>query len=278
MTTRKPAVAGKFYPSSDKALKAEINQVFKKEKNSIRTELAGNKIFGGVSPHAGYMFSAYQAVHLFQIIKEMKTQPETFVILHPDHYGAGPGIALDEHDAWETPLGTVPLDLEFMKNLPYESSSLAHQSEHSGEVMLPFLQFFLSNPFQIVPVALTRQDYKNASELAKSMEKAAKDTGRNIFIIASSDFSHFVDPASGEKLDDMVLKQIRSWNTEEVYNTILKHNITVCGYGPIMALMEYTHNLATDPQNEILTRGHSGNVMPSNEVVDYVSMIFYDKT
>ncbi len=49
----------------------------------------------------------------------------------------------------------------------------------------------------------------------------------------------------------------------------------MCGYGPIMTLMEYAGGSNSDYKVEILARGHSGEVVPSHEVVDYISMILY---
>jgi AmmeMemoRadiSam system protein B len=43
-----------------------------------------------------------------------------------------------------------------------------------------------------------------------------------------------------------------------------------------MTLMEYAKLATKQPKAEILKIGHSGEVMPSNEVVDYVSILFYE--
>jgi hypothetical protein len=44
-----------------------------------------------------------------------------------------------------------------------------------------------------------------------------------------------------------------------------------------MTLIEYSKLVAKNPKAEILKIGHSGEVIPSDEVVDYVSMLFYDE-
>ena len=53
-----------------------------------------------------------------------------------------------------------------------------------------------------------------------------------------------------------------------------KKNISVCGFGPIMTLIEYSKLISVNPKVNILKIGHSGEVIPSNEVVDYVSILF----
>jgi AmmeMemoRadiSam system protein B len=51
--------------------------------------------------------------------------------------------------------------------------------------------------------------------------------------------------------------------------------VSICGYAPIMTLMEYSKLITKNPKSKILRQGHSGEVYPSNEVVDYVSILFY---
>jgi AmmeMemoRadiSam system protein B len=96
MKIRKAAVSGKFYPSNKKELKNLIRRIVDTEKRSIKEELASNTIIGGIVPHAGYIYSAYQAVHFFEIIKHSKQEFDTFLILNPNHTGYGKEISLDE--------------------------------------------------------------------------------------------------------------------------------------------------------------------------------------
>ena len=41
--------------------------------------------------------------------------------------------------------------------------------------------------------------------------------------------------------------------------------------------MEYAKLVSENPQARILKIGHSGEVMPSSEVVDYVSILIYNE-
>ena len=100
---------------------------------------------------------------------------------------------------------------------------------------------------------------------------------RDILILASSDFSHYVSPEYGKEMDDLVIKEILALNTAAVYKTVISNNISVCGYGPIMTLLEYAKLIDPEVEVKILRRGHSGEVMASREVVDYISMLVYKK-
>ena len=72
-----------------------------------------------------------------------------------------------------------------------------------------------------------------------------------------------------------MIDEILSRNSDGVEKVVNKHHVSICGYGPIMALMKYAGSIDPEYKINILARGHSGEVIPSPEVVDYVSMIVY---
>ena len=277
MKTRQAAVAGRFYPRTKDEIAIQLSQILKKEEPHIDHALSNKRIIGAVVPHAGYMFSAYQAIHFFEILKHSQQQFDTFFIINPNHTGYGAEISLDENDYWETPYGKVEIDNDYYDFLDFSESANAHKFEHSGEVMLPLLQFSLNYPFKIVPITLSKQNPVNAQFIALNIIKANNILNKNICIIASSDFSHFVDPSEGKQLDNYVIEEILKLNSEGVYQQVKDKNISVCGYGPIMTLIEYAKILTEKPQVKILKIGHSGEVIPSSEVVDYVSILFYQE-
>jgi len=274
-TIRKPAVAGRFYPNNKTELTRLLDKILKAEKNKIDLSYAEKTIFGAVVPHAGYMFSAYQAVHFFELLKHHKNRFDTFVIVNPNHTGMGAAIALESHDFWETPLGLVSADKEFANELDLPFSNIAHEREHSGEVMLPLLQHFVDYDYKIVPITLSDQTVENAKLLAQKITVTEQKLSRKVCVIASSDFSHFLSPEEGKYFDQKVLDKIAAKDIDGVFSEVRKHKISVCGFGPIMTLMEYSRLKDKNYQSKILARGHSGEIIPSDEVVDYVSILFY---
>ncbi len=68
-------------------------------------------------------------------------------------------------------------------------------------------------------------------------------------MIASSDFSHFVHPDKGKELDKYVIDEILNLNSKGVFKEVREKNISVCGYGPIMTLIEYSKLVSNDPQS-----------------------------
>ena len=275
MNIRMPAVAGQFYPATGKKLREYFEEIPEKRSGSKVFPVEGKQIIGGVVPHAGYVYSGFHAARFFELLGSSGQDFDTAVVINPNHTGRGPEIALDPNDAWETPLGQVMLDRELTDLLPFPQSPEAHDREHSGEVMLPFLQYFIRHSFRILPVTMGVQSTGNAKKIAIEIYKHARDLGRKIVIIASSDFSHFLSPELGHRMDEYVLNEILALNTEGVATQVNTHDVSVCGFGPIMTLMEYSILTCGNPKIELLSRGHSGEVIPSRSVVDYITLLFY---
>jgi AmmeMemoRadiSam system protein B len=121
---------------------------------------------------------------------------------------------------------------------------------------------------------MMNQSQKNAKMLAGKIAKTANQLDRRILVIASSDFSHYVSPEFGKKQDSYVIEQILAQDTAALEQIVREKGISVCGYGPIMTLIEYANLVSEKPQVEILRIGNSGEVIASSEVVDYVSVLF----
>lgn len=253
-----------------------ISKIRETELDLIKLDFARKKIIGGIVPHAGYIYSAYQAVHFFEILIASEQKFDTFIIINPDHSGYGNEINLDTNDAWETPFGLSEIDTEFNNLLNFNKSEPAHKFEHSGEVMLPFLQYFLNYDFKIVPITMSVQNYYNAQLIANRINLARLKTNRNICIIASTDFSHYLSPEDGRKQDKKAIKKIISLNPEELINTVNKNRISMCGFGPVACLLEYANTVSAKPKSELLKYGNSGDIYPSAKVVDYASFLIYE--
>src|SRR5512136_20643 len=112
---RKPAVAGSFYPGSFNSLQRQIEDCFRHPlgPGDIPGEgkSAERHILGLVSPHAGYIYSGPVAANGFSRIAAEK-KPQMVVIVGPNHRGLGAAVAVGRESAWETPLGSVEVDVD----------------------------------------------------------------------------------------------------------------------------------------------------------------------
>ncbi|MGQ7869810.1 AmmeMemoRadiSam system protein B [Sunxiuqinia sp. sy24] len=274
---RNPIFTGSFYPDSEVALKRLIQEVYQAEKETINNELAKRTLIGGIVPHAGYAYSGYEAIHFYDILKQSQQHFDTIVVVNPNHTGYGSGwFNTSTYAEWKTPLGLVNADLAFVDALDIEPNNRAHSLEHSGEVQLPFLQLYAEGPFAVAMITMNKQTVASAVSLASKIRQAAVQTGQRILLIASSDFSHHESPSMGYEKDQLVIDQILSMNSQKVFDAVQQHKVSACGYGPIMALIEYTSQVARRPGIALLRRGNSGEVQPAEMVVDYISFLCYD--
>jgi len=245
------------------------------EKEKISFDASKKEIIGSILPHAGYIYSGYQTIHFFEALIKTQHQFDLFVVLHPIHRGGSPDFGTDTNRFWNTPLGKLELDQEFIDQMDIPRSEEIHKWEHSAEVLMPFIQYYHFGEKKIVPIGICWQHPESSRIIAKKIRTAEEKTGKKVCILASSDFSHFVNPETGKRLDDKAIDQILDLNPELLYKTITRNNISICGYGPIMSLLYYVNDQVKNVKAEVLARGHSGEVYPSDSVVDYVSIIIY---
>lgn len=275
MRKREPAVEGRFYPSTKADILSQIKEIDTLSRYESKT-LDIKKIIGAVLPHAGHLYSGHQTVPFFKLLNLQGIRPETFVIIHPNHSGMGAPLAIDDSDVWTNSIGDVSINRSFAQAMGLPFDQLAHSREHSAEVIVPFLQYYLEDhPFSIVSLCMRDQSFDRAKQVSESIKKAVRISGQNIIILASCDFSHFVPPGEGRSRDQLAVDEIMNKNSHGVERVVRKYNLSICGYGPIMALMEYSKSLDPLYKIDILARGHSGEVSPSSEVVDYISMVLY---
>ena len=271
MNMRRPSVAGQFYAGDEQSLRKQVETCFLgplgpgkiPKVNPIRQ----NRVLGGVSPHAGYVYSGMVAAHLYARIAE-DGFPQTFVILGPNHTGRGSGMAISTED-FETPFGTVKVDKDLAKALRKDIIDVddeAHRFEHSIEVQLPFLQYFRTS-FKFVPICMGFQDYDSAVSVGKTIRDAIK--GRDVVVIASTDMSHYVAKDVARKKDGMALDAIKAMDSKGLFRTVEDQDISMCGYGPVIAMM----TSCAGGRATLLKYATSGDVTPMREVVGYSAVV-----
>ena len=277
MNIRPPAVAGTFYPAQTDILNSLMMSMQRDVQNELNFDLSVVDIIGGIVPHAGYAYSGLEAMFFFELLSNYHKPFDTVIILHPNHHGLGPEYSVDENEAWETPMGIVELDTDMIDALAFPISKLAHRSEHAGEVIVPFLQRSLRYPFKIIPISILRQDLETARTIAGRILEMNEILERDMLLIASSDFSHYVPPAIGKSKDLKLIDYILSLKIQKFYRKVEETHATICGCGPIMALMEYFIQVSDAPQVELLKFGNSNKFQSADSVVDYASILFYDQ-
>lgn len=277
---RAPAVAGVFYPSAADDLNQLIELSFKERRFGPgdlppSKELCRRRIYGIISPHAGYIYSGAVAANGFYETSSMNF--DRVVIIGPNHYGIGIGLATVRDGIWETPLGQVEIDTELASRISENSGildfdDLAHSRDHCLEVQLPFLQYIKKNQFKLVPIIMIMQDKVTAAEIGESIADSTRSL--NALLIASSDFTHYEPNSEAHRKDRELIEAILSLDISIFYSTLERLNVSACGYGAIASIMTAAKALGAT-KGELLRYATSGDIIgDTNNVVGYASIIF----
>lgn len=265
---RKPAVAGRFYPADKKTLQADLADYL----GTVRADLSAR---GVIVPHAGYMYSGHVAGAVYSRLKI----PSRVIILCPNHTGLGASLSIMSEGCWEIPLGKVPIDAALARSLLRHCHLLtedvaAHQFEHSLEVQLPFL-FHLRPDIQFVPVTVGTSGYASLERLGKGIEASIRELGEEVLVIASSDMNHYESDEVTRTKDQKAIAQILALEPKGLYDTVKSESISMCGYGPAIAMMHGIQPLSSR-KAELIKYATSGDVSGNRkEVVGYAGIVLH---
>jgi len=274
MSRRGNFAQGNFYPGDPDLIEDMFKEIIEEEE--VDHFLGGKTVIGGIAPHAGYIYCAKVAVPLFEIIGKSKVTYDTVVIINPNHTGYGHGVEIDKNEFWKTPFGEVEIDTELREDMNVEVGELAQKFEHSGEVLLPYLKYFIRSDFKILPICIMDHRYSTVKALARELYELSVKSKKRILVVASSDFTHFETREVGRELDNYALEAIEALDSEEFYRRVGEKDMSICGFGPIIVLMEYLKLAAKNPKLRIVARGDSGEINNEKHVVDYVSLVAID--
>ncbi len=275
---RPPAVAGQFYEEDGRELVRQIESCFRSERGPgalpTRQRDPNRRLRAVVGPHAGYEYSGPIAALAYQAIAAERP-PESVLILGVDHHGASRGAALSARD-WTTPLGPTPCDPYLRAALthpPIEVDENAHTQEHSIEVQLPFLEYVLPHP-RFVALEVAFDSFAHLERVARVVRAAVEH--RDVLLIASTDFSHYVPVATARRLDGLAIDAILARDARRLYDVVRSEDISMCGIAPTTVLLAA---LAEEPLAARLLRwGHSGEATPMRDVVGYASLVLESPT
>jgi AmmeMemoRadiSam system protein B len=277
---RKPTVADAFYAGTRAELNEQITECFMHRfgPGSIpEAALDGpRKILGIISPHAGYAYSGPVAANGYSRLAA-DGLPDTFVILGPNHTGLGSGLSIQTEGAWETPLGIASIDSELATRIQQSCDLIdvderANANEHSIEVQLPFVQFLFKDTVKFVPICMMMQDLKTSREVAESIIE--QTNGRNVVIIASSDFTHYESHETANRKDQEAIDAILKLDDKALNALGESNRVTMCGYGPITTLIAAARLLG-NVKAELLAHRTSGDITgDKSAVVGYSSLLF----
>jgi AmmeMemoRadiSam system protein B len=189
MQTRRPIVAGQFYPGQHDSCIAEINEYLQQETSG---KVLPETIVAGIVPHAGWTFSGALAALVFSAIKQRHEKVDTFVVFGAAHGYFGQSPAVYDKGSWSTPLGEVAVDEELADAVLSGGSAVsdlqAHSSEHSIEVQVPFIQHLFAGA-KILPILVPPNT--QAIALGEAVGDVISTDEGKVVCIGSTDLTHY---------------------------------------------------------------------------------------
>ena len=260
---RQPAVAGTFYPGDPVRLREQVDEMMAgiAERATGADAAASTGLPKAIiAPHAGYIYSGPIAASAFKTLEPLRGRVRRVVLVGPSHFVPFAGVALPGADAFETPLGEVPLDADGVaqaEELPQVVTlAAAHAREHGLEVELPFIQMVLGE-VEIVPLVTGSASPEEVAEVIEALWG-----GDETLIVISSDLSHFHEYETARRLDASTAESIVAMRPGELGEG------SACGRLAIQGLL-----LASERHDggvEMLDLRNSGDTAgPRNEVVGY---------
>lgn len=262
---RPAAVAGMFYPDDRHELREEVDAllgaapVANVEPSSIKALAV---------PHAGYVYSGLTAAAAYALLQPRRGQIERVVLLGPTHRVAVRGLALPNADLFETPFGSIPIDLELaarIEPLPQVlGSRTAHAAEHSLEVQLPFLQRVLGD-FSLLPLAVGMAHPEDVAQVIDVLWG-----GPETLIVISTDLSHFHGYHEARQIDGATVADVLALHAD------IDHE-HACGATPLNGMLVCARRRGLAPH--LIDARNSGDTAGDrSRVVGYASFAFCESS
>ena len=260
MTTRPPAVAGQFYARDQERLRTQVLQLFADVEPSANVRPKAL-----IAPHAGYVYSGRIAAAAFTTLRKSAQTITRVVLIGPAHYLHVHGIAAPTVDAFETPLGRVPIDVEALHKIADLPSVIRadapHAPEHALEVELPFLQSVLAS-FRVVPLLVGDAVPKDVAHVLRQVWG-----GPETLIVVSSDLSHYHSYETARRLDSATAAAIERGDWASLGPN------QACGCLPVVGLLVEAERHGLKVQR--LSLCNSGDTVGSRDrVVGYGAWMF----
>jgi hypothetical protein len=268
--TRRPAVAGMFYPREAPVLREMVDGFL------ATVDGSPAPAHGAITPHAGLAYSGQCAAHVFARI----ALPPVVVVVAPNHTGRGTaprGASVWTRGAFATPLGEVPIaealaDALLARCTLTADDRVAHAGEHAIEVELPFLQV-LRPDLTLLPIVLGWDEWRYAEHLATDLAGLARDWPQPVLLLASSDMTHYESAARARTKDQKALEAVGRLDGRGLLDVCRRERITMCGRGPAAVVLEACRQLGATTA-EVVDYRHSGDVTGDDaSVVAYAGVV-----
>jgi AmmeMemoRadiSam system protein B len=220
---RPPAVAGSFYPASERALATMVASLFESARHLPGVHDSRPMPVGLLVPHAGLVYSGVTAAAGWSQLAGEGSAPS--VVLLGTNHGAGwlDGIGAWEAGAWLIPTGEVEVDAELAAAIlevgpPFSVDREAHAFEHSIEVQLPLLQA-ASPGARIVPLAVSAGRWESALDAGSRLGELLaqrRAAGHATVLGISTDMAHYPPDEACRRVTETLLEPILALDARDL--------------------------------------------------------------
>ena len=269
MDIRPSPIAGQWYPGDPAQLAASVDRYLQ----AAQLPPLPGEVVAVIAPHAGHVYSGAVAGHAFAAVRGRS--PGLVAVISPMHQPYLQPLITSAHDAYQTPLGVIPIDRDALAALDahlrdalgFGLSAVRGDREHSLEIELPFLQRALSGPFSLLPVMVRDTSPGTLQALGNALAQVAES--RDTLLVASTDLSHFYPQNVAERLDAEMLRRIAAFDPLAVLQAEAQGAGFACGRGAVAAVLWAARALGADAVT-VLAYATSGDVTG-----DYTQVVGY---
>ena len=233
-SARTMSVADTFYSSSCSEIKKKFNHfdaILKDAKFNNTPPFIPKAI---ISPHAGFVYSGFTANAVYTMLDSI--HPKTILVIGPSHKHRFKNASVSMFEQYNTPCGNINIDLDYASYLKKQYDFLDFyptvHNEHSTETQMPFIKARFPKS-KIVEIVYGDIHHDKLSLIIDEVFLKYS----HIFVVISTDLSHFYSKEKAKKLDNICLQaiinlDISTWDT----------GCEACGRVGVKALIKSANN------------------------------------
>jgi MEMO1 family protein len=277
MRTRERMLPIGWYPASEQACVAEMDRLVA----GVKPLPAGTQVFGGIVPHAGWHFSGKAAARVFYLTS-LVSQPQV-VCVFGGHLGGNSPPLLVAEEAWETPLGNLPLATEFYEPLKRKMSlKEEYPGDNTIEVQIPLVKRYFPKARLL---AIRSPHSPQALELGAAVAAVARELKLSLLAFGSTDLTHY-GPNYGwapKGFGPEAVKWVKEVNDKRFIDAALKmdgaamlkaaqEDQSACSAGGAVAAVAAARKLGAGKAT-LIDYYTSYDIMPGDSFVGYAGIV-----
>lgn len=210
-------------------------------------------IQGVIVPH--HTFATHLIAQAFSLLTSQN--PESIILLGPNHYERGGFTVLSSEHPWLTPFGDLAPHSDWVMAL--EMQGLIRQQpevlsqDHAVAAIMPYLKYYLPQA-RVLPLLLSGHTTERELDvLAASLHEWQQP---KTVIVAAVDFSHYLSSAEAKQKDKETWHVITSYDYGNLMQLTNKNLDSPASIALLLKLMQ----LRASTRSELLANTNSGEL------------------